>query len=79
MEEEKEGDTGRCRTHVPPQSVQDLSVLPDEIEIKDEEEGKKRRYHHRVIETNAYEYRELIPWQEIGTKSQQAREEKVRQ
>jgi len=41
-------------------TARDLSALPDEIEIEDEEEGKKRRYHHRVIETNADQYRKLI-------------------
>jgi len=44
VEQEKKGDTGRRGTDVPPKGVWDLSALPDEIEIEDEEEGKKRMY-----------------------------------
>jgi len=44
-----------------------LSALPHEIEIDNEEEGRIGGYHHLVIKTNADQYRELIPWQAIGT------------
>jgi len=60
---EDEGDTGRRRAHVPPQRVRDLSARLDEIEVEDADEGKK---HHRMIETNADQYRELISWWAIG-------------
>jgi len=54
-----------------------LSALPDEIEIEDEEEGRRGC----VIETSADEYCELIPWRAVGIKvggRKKAREEEVR-